>query len=200
MRAASLFVNRLAFSYGGQVEALPLNLPPKPQAYRILCANGGILGRFAGLTLLEPIGNYTAALAYDSCCVYLVTTGGCQTGCECFTPSFDIVVPAVTCNQIAVATVLESVTVPTADQLLLFLSLESLDTEDALKALNQMSGEQYSTLVTAAEIAGHQFVRRLSIHSDRSSQQNLATTHAFAIQHWTSGWKRVEASRSLTAM
>ena len=159
--SSMIYVAGRATLNGGQVEALPLNLPPKPQAYRILCANGGIQGRFAGLTLVEPIGNYTAALAYDSCCVYLVTTGGCQTGCECFTPTFNIVVPAVTCNQIAVATVLESVSEPTADQMLLFLSLESLDTEDALKALNQMSGEQYTTLVTAAEIAGHQFVRRL---------------------------------------
>lgn len=133
---------------GGQVVVTSLDgtaLIDTP--YTILITGSGVTGQFAGVSttnlLLIPTLSY---VGNDVLLTFAQTV-------------FDF--DAVTPNQIAVATQLESITNPTAEEYLILRTLESLPAEEQQRALDQMSGEQYASLNLATEIAGRQFLRRL---------------------------------------
>lgn len=72
-----------------------------------------------------------------------------------------IIPAASTCNQKATAGNLQNIANPTQNQLLVIQALSNLPDSVAQHALNLISGEQYTTLLAAAELTGQQFVRRL---------------------------------------
>lgn len=150
LQSSLININGTATINGGQVVAVPLSLPPSLTPYKIVHADGGVSGRYDGVSTSEIISGYTPSLAYDSFNVYLVFVHG------------QFTFPAAsTCNQKAVAAVLEAITNFTPDQTLVLQSLAALDTLSAQHALNQISGEQYTHLLSMAEVSGHQFLRRL---------------------------------------
>ena len=138
--------------FGGQVLVDPLSYPPSTTPYTIVHADNGVTGFFNGITLLSPIPDYTAALLYDPNNVYLVFT---KNG-----PPIDPIKSfASTCNQKSVAGILDITT--SAALKAIVQILPTLPLADIQHALDQMSGEQYTTLLTMAELTGEQFVRRL---------------------------------------
>jgi len=68
---------------------------------------------------------------------------------------------AATTNQQLVADQLESIVDPSPSQKVLLDLLNPLDEAATYKILNQLSGEQYTSLFLSTEIANRQFIRRL---------------------------------------
>lgn len=66
-----------------------------------------------------------------------------------------------TSNQLAVAQQLNSILLPSPEQALIIAELETLTVQELQHSLNQMSGEQYTTLALSTEFAGNRFIRSL---------------------------------------
>lgn len=64
-------------------------------------------------------------------------------------------------NQAAVIFQLQSIAVPTVEETLILAELAALEHKHFQHSLNQISGEQYTTLAIANEIAGNHFLRSL---------------------------------------
>lgn len=135
---------------GGLVIADPLDLPPSTTPYLILHADGGRGGTFDGVVTSVPISGFVPELVYDANNVYLVFVRG-------NTNNFF----ASTCNQKAVANILTTLTDVPDDLSTILSALVTLPQSQAQLALDQISGEQYTTLLTTAELTGQQFIRRL---------------------------------------
>lgn len=143
-----IHVTGTAILNGGQVIVTSLdgsalfNTP-----YPILTAAGGVSGEFEGISTTNLL--IIPTLVYDANNAYLLFV---QT-----VFNFDAVTP----NQIAVATQLESITDPTSEEFLILITLEALPAAEQQQALDEMSGVQYASLNLASEIASRQFLRRL---------------------------------------
>lgn len=115
-------------------------------SYQILYASDGLTGTYTNVMTWSPL--ITGLLTYTDQSVFLMLQRALSNIAE-------------TNNQYAVAQQLESITDPTLEELAVLNALKDLPPEEARHALDEMSGEQYTSLVTSAELAGHQFIRRL---------------------------------------
>lgn len=118
--------------------------------YTILEADGPVIGRYSGATvsgLNNPL--LVGSLEYDRHHVYLLISK------FLFNFSTD------THNETVVAEQLDSILNATPEQLEILFTLFNLSESEQRHALDQMSGQQYTSLTRAAEVAGRQFIRRL---------------------------------------
>lgn len=118
--------------------------------YTILQANGYVLGRYSGVTvagLANPL--LVPNLEYDLHHVYLLFS------------KFLFNFSAETHNQKVVAEQLDSIINATPEELEVLFALFNLPPSEQQHALDQMSGQQYTSLIMSSEIAARQFLRRL---------------------------------------
>ncbi len=112
----------------------------------ILHADGGVDGTYAHLITHNPLIAFS--LSYDANNVFLHFTNKMA-----FLPQ--------TPNQSAVATQLQSISRPTPDEAALLNALVTLPPTQAQRALDQLSGEQYSNVVVQSQLANQKFIQRL---------------------------------------
>lgn len=115
------------------------------QPYTIVTADGGVVGTFNNATSLAFI---IPTLTYDPDNVYLTIYSA-------------LLNAAKTTNQIGVATNLDSIIGPNAEQSLLIGTLANLPLVAAQEALESLSGFQYTNDVLVTEISTSRFLRRL---------------------------------------
>lgn len=115
------------------------------QPYTIVTAEGGVEGAFTSATSLAFI---TPTLTYDSNNVYLTLQSALLNAAE-------------KCNQFGVATNLDSIVNPNAEQTLLISTIANLPLATARKALENLSGFQYTDDVRVTNISISRLLRRL---------------------------------------
>lgn len=115
------------------------------QPYTIMTAEGGIAGTFTNTASLAFI---TPTLTYDQDNVYLTIHSALSKAAE-------------KCNQFGVARNLDNIVNPNAEQSLLISKLANLPLKAAQKALESLSGFQYTNDVLVTEISACRFLRRL---------------------------------------
>lgn len=123
--------------------------------YVIMHVDGSITGEFQNVVTESP--SIVAAVYYIDDTV----NGGVNVILKIETLFSSL---AYTSNEIQVANQLNSITNPTPELQAMLDALTLLGTTDpeaATLALDQMTGQQYTNLVVAAEISTHQFIRRL---------------------------------------
>jgi autotransporter-associated beta strand protein len=115
------------------------------QPYTIVTAQGGVFGTYEGAVssaFIDPI------LTYDLSHVFLTIEPA-------------LIKAAKTCNQSGVANVLDAILDPTSSQLILINTIANLTLDDAQKALENLSGFQYTQEVLMTEISVRRFLRNL---------------------------------------
>ncbi len=136
---------------GAAVAVAPTNtgekqLPPNAEfEIPILHAAQGVTGTYTLLTV-NPLIAYS--LSYDQNNVFLKYTNALHVLAETF-------------NQESVSTQLQSLQRPTPKQSALLNTLVALPPQQARKALDQMSGEQYTNVTVQAIHASQQFIQHL---------------------------------------
>lgn len=115
------------------------------QPYTIVTADGGVTGTFASATSRAFIN---PSLTYDADNVYLTLQSALLNAAE-------------KCNQEGVASNLDHIINPNAAQSLLIGAIANLPLTDAQKALESLSGFQYTDDVLVTEISTGRFLRRL---------------------------------------
>lgn len=115
------------------------------QPYTIITAEEGVAGTFTSATSLAFIH---PTLTYDLENVYLTLQSALTTAAE-------------KCNQLGVATNLDHIVGPNASQSLLIGTLANLPLAAAQKALESLSGFQYTNDVLVTEISTGRLLRRL---------------------------------------
>lgn len=113
--------------------------------YTIVTADGSLTGTFVDAISAAFI---TPTLTYDANSAYLTITSALRTAAQ-------------RCNQIGVATLLDSIITINDAQALLISKIATLPLADAQKALESVSGFQYTNEVWTTEIANSRFLRRL---------------------------------------
>ena len=131
---------------GGTVVATPINGALVDFKYDILHAAGGVIGTYSGVQSTNPI--FLPSLLYGPNDVFLV-----------FATNFIAV--ARTSNEQNVANQIDSIKNPTPAEIALLDSIASLSFDQIRNALNQLSGEQYTSLIDLSEITGRRFLREL---------------------------------------
>lgn len=129
------------------VSGLPGQLPvDQTVSVPILHASGGVFGKYAFATADNPL--VTPFLTYDSTHVFLnfINT---------------LAVVPVTFNEKQVAQQLQSITNPTPAEQAILIGITSLPAAQANAVLDEMSGEQYTSILLGAEFANREFLRRL---------------------------------------
>lgn len=118
--------------------------------YTILHANGGVIGKYSTLTT-HNIGPFivSAELTYDQTNVYLSLT------------KHLFIKDAKTFNQRQVALQFDQMTMFDPEQLAILNALAGLSPKEVRKSLDEISGQQYTTLILEAELANQQFIRNL---------------------------------------
>lgn len=141
-------VSGTALLNGGEVVVDPIGGLLPSAKYLILNAIGGVTGNYSGVELLDPSVNLTPILVYEPNDVYL---------------EFLLAFPASTCTQMGVASILNTVILfPNVEVDPIIQNLYALNSaQDVQNALDQISGEQYTTIVDTIEINTQQFLRRL---------------------------------------
>ncbi len=136
---------------GGSVLVVGDDPVPSLLTYRILHANGGVAGIYDNVQTLGFVPGLLAApiLSYDTNNVYLNFK------------TFLEKIEGATSNQLCVAKQLDSIDVFTPDQSDLVSSVLAISTQGQRKALDLLSGAQYTNLLIEAEIANRNFIRRL---------------------------------------
>lgn len=114
--------------------------------YHILHASGGVTGVFDTVNANNPL--VTTTVDYEPDDVYLS-----------FQPN--LVVAGITQNEINVATQIDSITDPTSDELTVLNALVNLSVEGARRALNVLSGEQYTYLIQLDRYNSERFNGRI---------------------------------------
>lgn len=107
---------------------------------------GSVVGTFSQVNAISPL--IISSLSYDPQHVYL-------------TLSTNIAAAADTHNQLAVATQLDSIIDPNAQQTLLLSQIASLPIVDAQTALDNLSGYQHTSDLIVSMMLNRQFLRRL---------------------------------------
>lgn len=115
------------------------------QPYTIVTAEGGVLGRYTGASFAAFA---TPTLTYDPNNVYLTLRSALLNAAE-------------SCNQFGVAKNLDGIINPSDAQSLLISSIAILPLEEVQKALESLSGFQYTNDVWMTEISIRRFLRRL---------------------------------------
>lgn len=112
----------------------------------ILHADGGLTGTFSTLMTTNPL--VAVRLGYDPNNAYLTYQNA-------------LALNAFTFNEQQVANQLVSITSPTAEESAVLNELVGLAPNNQAAALNQMSAQQYATLLITAEDTNRRFIRRL---------------------------------------
>lgn len=118
--------------------------------YTILEADELVIGRYTGVTvsgLTNPL--LVAHLEYDARHVYYLIS------------KFLFNFSAETHNQRVVAEQLDAILNASPEELAVLLALFNLSESEQQHALDQMSGQQYTSLIMAADMTGRRFLRRL---------------------------------------
>lgn len=116
--------------------------------YTILTANGGVNGTYSNVFIFDN-SSLIPVVTYDANNVYLNI-------------KIDFSEIAKTYNQQQVANELSTIDATNSPALNEMLQqLAGLSTEDARRALSQMSAEQYTNVILIGELANRQFIRRL---------------------------------------
>lgn len=136
--------------------------------YKILHANGGITGTYG---LINPYPLLLPIITYDANNVYVKFES-------------NILSAAVTQNEQQVANQLFNLVPSTPDELLVISSLLTLTTSEAQKALNVLSGEQYSNFILSALYESSRFNKRI-YNSVRDIQSCFCNCKK--INNWISG-------------
>lgn len=133
---------------GSVLEVIPHNDPINfNHTYTILTATGGLSGTFTNVFTANP--SVTPTVTYDSNNAFLNLN-----------VNFDLL--ATTFNQQQVAQQLTSPSALAIPEINAILNeLINLPVEEAKRALSQMSAEQYTNVILTAELANHQFLRRM---------------------------------------
>lgn len=122
---------------------LPLNTTASSV---ILHADGGVSGKFSSIVSNFPL--LTPKLSYGPNDVFLNFVNTLQ------------VLP-VTYNERQVAEQLQRITNPTPQQMNILVGITSLPKGEAREALDQLTGEQYTSTLLAAELSSRGFIRRM---------------------------------------
>lgn len=115
------------------------------QPYTIVTAAGGVSGAYTGTTSSAFIDSI---LTYDPNNVYLTLESALLNAAE-------------RCNQFGTATTLDNIVNPNEEQTLLISKLAYLSLEKAQRALESLSGFQYTNDVLVTEITTSRLLRRL---------------------------------------
>lgn len=120
--------------------------PGQTISSKILHADGGVFGKYAGATSSNPL--ISAFLTYEPNDIFLnfINT---------------LAVLPVTFNEKQVASQLENISNPTPTEQAILIALTSLPAAEARQVLNEMSGEQYTSTLLVAEFANREFMRRI---------------------------------------
>jgi autotransporter-associated beta strand repeat/autotransporter-associated beta strand repeat/autotransporter-associated beta strand repeat/autotransporter-associated beta strand repeat/autotransporter-associated beta strand repeat len=122
-------------------------IPSVSTIYTILTANAGVNGTYSTVQISNPL--LVTDVTYDAQHVYLSI-------------GINYPVIALTYNQKQVAKQLATINSSSPPELQEILSqLISTTAADAGKSLSQMSAEQYTNVIMTAELANHQFIKRL---------------------------------------
>ena len=132
---------------GAEVNVISLSIPSgEVFTVPILHADLGLFGTFSGLTSANPL--VAAELTYDLNNAYLTYENALS-------------VNANTYNEQQVANQLITITNPTAEELAVLNALVGLPAKEQSKALDQISAQQYATLLISGEETTRSFIRRL---------------------------------------
>jgi len=163
---------------GAILHVTPINgIPAIDTIYTIMTATGGVHGVYSTVLIDNPL--LITNVTYDAQHVYLDLT-----------INFPII--ALTYNQKQVANQLASLGTnisPAIEEVL--VQLISGTTLEATTALSQMSAEQYTNVIMTAELANHQFLRRLydplrSIITTNPCKQSVECSYIQPFDIWAS--------------
>ncbi|MDB2614214.1 autotransporter-associated beta strand repeat-containing protein [Chlamydiales bacterium] len=135
---------------GGNVNAISLDGEAlKNVLYQIVTATNGVSGEFDSISVSNVNLLLTPSLVYDANNVYFRLS------------RIDFDFATVTSNQIAVANQLESCDDPTLAEFTFLSTLNNLPASEQQAVLNQLTGQQYTSLIFSLELASDRFLKNL---------------------------------------
>ncbi|MEI8124243.1 MAG: autotransporter domain-containing protein [Parachlamydiaceae bacterium] len=158
------------------VNVTPLSIPTGAVfTVPIVHADGGVSGVFSSLTTTNPL--LTAALSYDLNNAYLTYENALTT-------------IATTYNEQQVADQLVTIADLTAQELAVMTTLMALPSGLQSQALNQMSAQQYATLLISGEESTRSFLRRLYDPLRPFTTGSLCSCHCGMDVWGMGGWEK----------
>ena len=158
------------------VNVTPLSIPTGDVfTVPIVHADGGVSGVFSSLTTTNPL--LATALSYDLNNAYLTYENALTT-------------IATTYNEQQVANQLVTIANPTAEELAVMTTLMALPSTQQSQALDQMSAQQYATLLISSEQSTRSFLRRLYDPLRPFTTGALCPCHCGVDVWGMGGWER----------